>query len=188
MARGDPPHCRVPATVGSTAVTDRLVGMLALFAYSFLSNVALAVVPHEPAVLWAGPRLGIWSTALAATAGTVLAACVDHAVFVPIVTRLEQRRGVAPGLLQRWFARAPFAILAASGLTPLPFFPFKALAFTACYPLGRYCGALAAGRLPRYLLLAWLGVAVHLPTALIIALFLLLMIPTVRMLFGPRHA
>ena len=169
-------------------MTDRLVGMLALFAYSFLSNVALAVVPHEPAVLWAGPRLGIWSTALAATAGTVLAACVDHAVFVPIVTRLEQRRGVAPGLLQRWFARAPFAILTASGFTPLPLFPFKALAFTACYPLGRYCGALAAGRLPRYLLLAWLGVAVHLPTALIIALFVLLMIPTVRMLFGPRHA
>ncbi len=169
------------------------LGMLALFAYAFLSNVALAVVPHEPAVLWAGPRLGVWPTALAATAGTVLAAWVDHALFVPLVTRLEERRGAAPGRLQRWFARAPFAILAASGLTPLPFFPFKALAFTARYPLGRYCGAVAAGRLPRYLLLAWLGVAVHLPTALIIALFVLLMIPTVRMFYGPpppsrRHA
>ena len=162
--------------------------MLALFAYAFLSNVALAVVPHEPAVLWAGPRLGVWPTALVATAGTVLAAWVDHAAFVPLLTRLEQRRGATPGWIQRWFARAPFAILAASGLTPLPFFPFKALAFTTRYPLGRYCGAVAAGRLPRYLLLAWLGVAVHLPAAPLVALFVLLMIPTVRMLYGRRHA
>ena len=169
-------------------MTGCLAGVLALFAYASLSNVALAVVPHEPAVLWAGPRLGVWPTALAATAGTVLAAWVDHTVFVPLVTRLEQRRGTAPGRMQRWFARAPFVILAASGLTPLPFFPFKALAFATRYPLGRYCVAVAAGRLPRYLLLAWLGVAVHLPTALIVALFVLLMIPTVRMLYGSPPA
>jgi membrane protein YqaA with SNARE-associated domain len=123
------------------------VPILALFAYAFLSNVALAIVPHEPAVLWAGPRLGIWPTALAATAGTVLAALVDHLAFVPLLTRLQARRpaGAATGRIQRWFARAPFAILTLSGLTPLPFFPFKALAFTARYPLGRYCAAVAAG-------------------------------------------
>jgi len=30
-----------------------------LFAYAFLSNIALAVVPHEPAIIWYGPRLGV---------------------------------------------------------------------------------------------------------------------------------
>jgi membrane protein YqaA with SNARE-associated domain len=163
------------------------VPILALFAYAFLSNVALAVVPHEPALLWAGPRLGVWPTALAATAGTVLAALVDHLAFVPLLTRLQARRagGAATGRIQRWFARAPFAILTLSGLTPLPFFPFKALAFTARYPLGRYCAAVAAGRLPRYLLLAWLGVAVRLPTPLLVAVFVLLLFPTLRMLYDP---
>src|SRR3989442_2857016 len=101
--------------------------MLALFASAFLSNVALAVVPHEPAVLWAGPRLGVWPTALVATAGTVLAAWADHAAFVPLLTRLEQRPGPTPARLHRWMARAPFAILAASGRTPRPFLSFTTL-------------------------------------------------------------
>src|SRR5438309_10016324 len=114
---------------------------LALFGYAFISNVALAVVPHEPAIVWAG-------------------------------------------------ARAPFAVLAISGVTPLPFFPFKALAFAARYPLGKYLAAIAVGRLPRYLLLAWVGYAVHIPAWLLVFVFVLLLvplIPTVRMLLWPRH-
>src|SRR5258705_12365508 len=62
-----------------------------LFAYAFLSNIALAVVPHEPAIIWYGPRLGVWTTTLVATAGTMLAAAVDHHVFVPLVPRIPQR-------------------------------------------------------------------------------------------------
>src|SRR6266480_3403904 len=61
---------------------------LALFAYAFISNVALAVVPHEPAIVWAGARLGIWTTAVIATAGTVLASWVDHLVFVLLLVPL----------------------------------------------------------------------------------------------------
>src|SRR5207247_1175738 len=76
-----------------------------------------------------------------------------------------------PTSLQHWFRRAPFAIVALSGLTPLPFFPFKALAFTMGYPLGRYLAAVATRSVPRYALLAWLGVAVRLPSWLIAALF-----------------
>src|SRR3989442_2741467 len=65
---------------------------LTLFAYAFISNVALAVVPHEPVVIWYGARLGVWPTALVATAGTVAAALVDHRLFVPLIGRLAQRR------------------------------------------------------------------------------------------------
>jgi membrane protein YqaA with SNARE-associated domain len=162
--------------------------ILALFAYAFISNVALAIVPHEPVVIWYGPRLGVWVTALVATAGTVAAAWVDHRLFVPLVRRLAARRGdTSPLFLSRLFARSPFAILALSGLTPLPFFPFKVLAFTAGYRLDRYLAAVAAGRLPRYLLLAWLGTAVRLPAGLLAALFLLLLIPSVRVLLWPRR-
>ena len=160
-----------------------------LFGYAFLSNVALAVLPHEPAVIWYGARLGVWPTTLVASAGTVAAALVDHQVFVPLIRRAATRavpRAADPGPaawgLPRLFARAPFAVIALSGLTPLPFFPFKALAFTTGYPLGRYLAAVAARSAPRYALLAWLGVAVRLPTWLITALFVLLLIRSLRML------
>jgi len=155
-----------------------------LFGYAFLSNVALAVLPHEPAVIWYGARLGVWPTTLVATVGTVAAGLVDHRVFVPVIRRFRDaslRTPFGPSA-DRLFRRFPFATIALSGLTPLPFFPFKALAFTTGYPLGRYLAAVAARSVPRYALLAWLGVVVRLPTWLIAALFLLLLIPSVRML------
>jgi len=163
-----------------------------LFAYAFVSNVALAVLPHEPAVIWYSARLGVWPT-LIATAGTVAAALVDHRLFAPLIKRASRRRsesadpGPVAGGLPGLFTRAPFAILALSGLTPLPFFPFKALAFTTGYPRGRYLAAVAARCLPRYALLAWLGIAVRLPTWLFALSFVLLMIPSLRVLAWPRQ-
>src|SRR5437762_13360864 len=63
-----------------------------LFAYAFLSNIALAVVPHEPAIIWYGPRLGVWTTTLVGTAGTVLAAVAGPRLFAPPLGRLARRR------------------------------------------------------------------------------------------------
>jgi ribonucleoside-triphosphate reductase len=184
---------------------------LVLAAYAFLSNVALAVVPHEPAILLAGPQLGVWVTTLVATAATVAAAWVDHRVFVPLIKRfgrsvptlksgpdeaLRLRRSAVPGpglslgsdprLIARLFNRAPFAILALSGLTPLPFFPFKALALSSGYALRPYLAAVTARCLPRYALLAWLGVAVRIPAWVLALAFILLSLPTVRLLWPPR--
>ncbi len=169
--------------------------MLALLAYAFISNVALAVVPHEPVVIWYGARLGVWPTTFVATAGTVAAAWVDHRLFVPLIQRFAASRAADPGPAARgrsWvrsgFARFPFAILTLSGLTPLPFFPFKALAFAAGYPLGRYLGAITARSLARYALLAWLGVAVRLPPSLLVLVFLVLLIPSVKALLWHRQS
>lgn len=158
---------------------------LLLFAYAFLSNVALAVVPHEPVVIWYGAHLGVVPTAVIATAGTVAAAWTDHRLFATSIHRLTRgaaATAAAPSFALRWFGRAPFAVLALSGITPLPFFPFKLLAFAAHYPRGRYLAAVAAGRLPRYVLLAWLGTAVRLPTWALAAAALLLLLPTLRMI------
>ena len=157
-----------------------------LFAYAFLSNIALAFVPHEPAIIWYGPRLGVWTTTLVATAGTMLAAVVDHRVFVPLIRRKAQRG--SGGWPEQVFRRFPFATIALSGLTPLPFFPFKALAFATGCPVGKYTAAVAARCLPRYALLAWLGAAVQVPVWVMVALFALLMIPSLRMVRWPRAA
>ncbi len=172
-----------------------------LFAYAFLSNVALAVVPHEPAVIWYGPRLGQWTTTFVATAGTMLAAVVDHRLLAPPIRRLAQRGLGSSPLSTSWrggqgvrawperlFRRFPFATIALSGLTPLPFFPFKTLAFATGCPVGKYTAAVATRCLPRYALLAWLGAAVQVPVWVMVALSTLLMVPSLRMVRWPRAA
>jgi membrane protein YqaA with SNARE-associated domain len=165
--------------------------MLILFFYAFVSNVALAVVPHEPVVIWYGAQVGIWLTAAIATVGTVTASWVDHRVFVPVFERVSSTRPLTSGLvatLHRWFGRAPFAVIAISGLTPLPFWPFKAMAFAAGYPLGRYLAAVAAGRFPRYLLLAWLGLVINIPTWVLGAAFIILLLPSLRLIPWQRQS
>jgi membrane protein YqaA with SNARE-associated domain len=160
-----------------------------LFAYAFLSNVAMAVVPHEPVVLWYGARYGIWFTAAVATLGTLFAAWVDHRVFVPLIGRVQHTPFFAEGAigwLRARFSRAPFAVLAVSGVTPLPFFPFKAMAFAEHYPIGRYLAAVAAGRFPRYVLLAWLGVVIQIPTWVLVALFAVMLFPSLRLAWRRR--
>ncbi len=161
-----------------------------LFAYAFVSNVALAVVPHEPVVIWYGAVLGVWATALVATAGTVAASWVDHRLFVPLLGRAAAQSVLAGGVVGRLrdvFARAPFAIIAASGITPFPFFPFKVMAFAEGYPLGRYLAAVGVGRLPRYALLAWLGVVVEIPAWVLVVVFLVLLTPSLRLIWRRRR-
>lgn len=160
-----------------------------LFGYAFLSNVAMAIVPHEPVVLWYGARFGIWYTAIIATLGTVAAAWVDHRVFVPLIRKVQHTPFFAEGSigwLRARFSKAPFVVLAVSGVTPLPFFPFKAMAFAEHYPLGRYLAAIAAGRFPRYVLLAWLGVVIQIPTWVLIALFVVMVLPSARLAWKRR--
>jgi membrane protein YqaA with SNARE-associated domain len=179
-------------------MVDVAPGAVLLFGYAFLSNVALAVVPHEPAVIWYGARLGILPTTLVATAGTVLAAFADHTVFVPLIERIAARRSAgrggprgvpaAPLFPERVFRHFPFAVIALSGLTPLPFLPFKALAFATGYPIGKYACAVVARCLPRYALLAWLGNVARVPAWLFVALSALLMIPSLRMVLWPTRA
>ena len=160
-----------------------------LFAYAFISNVAMAIVPHEPVVLWYGARYGVWATAVIATAGTLAAAYVDYLAFVPLIRRVQHTPFFAEGTvgwLRARFSRAPFTILAVSGITPLPFFPFKAMAFAEHYPLGRYLGAVAVGRFPRYLLLAWLGIMIRIPTWVLVVLFAVMLLPSLRVAWKRR--
>ena len=168
-----------------------LTAVAALFAYAFVSNAAMAVVPHEPVVIWYGGQYGIWLTAVVATAGTVTAAWIDHRAFTPLIQRVAHRAFFAEGVvgwLRARFARAPFAVLAVSGVLPLPAFPFKAMAFAERYPLARYMGAVAAGRFPRYVLLAWLGVVITIPVWVLVALFVVMLLPSLRMLWKQRSA
>lgn len=163
-------------------------GVLILFVYAFLSNVAMAVVPHEPAVIWYGRTSGVLLTAVVATAGTVAASWVDYRLFAAWISRIAASKH-SPSWLGKArvaFARAPFFTIALSGLTPLPFFPFKVLAFAERYPLACYLSAVALGRFPRYVLLAWLGYTLAIPGWPFVLLSLLFFLPTLRRFLWPR--
>lgn len=145
--------------------------------YAIPANTAISLFPHEPVLIFFGKFADIWITAAAATAGTVVAGYMDHTVFTPLLN-LEGRQAYrehglyrkAAGFFERW----PFATLAVAGFSPIPFWPFKFLTFSVHYPLRRYLAALVAGRFPRYVILAWLGLSLGdaIPDWVLAALFL----------------
>lgn len=142
--------------------------------YAIPANSAISVFPHEPVVIWYGSVGNIWWTALAASAGTLVAGFLDHSVFVPVMNL----RGLTGYKEKAWYMKAarlfmkyPFAVIVVAGFTPIPFFPFKFLSFSLRYPLWRYLSALLIGRFPRYVLLAWIGHVIHIPAWLLVAIF-----------------
>lgn len=142
--------------------------------YAIPANSAISVFPHEPVVIWYGTVGDIWWTAVAASAGTLVAGFLDHSVFVPVMNL----KGLTGYKEKTWYQKAarlfmkyPFAVIVVTGFTPIPFFPFKFLSFSLHYPLWKYLSALLVGRFPRYVLLAWIGHVIHVPGWLLIAIF-----------------
>lgn len=139
--------------------------------YSIPANTAISVFPHEPVLIYFGKVANLWISAAAATAGTLVAGIMDHAVFVPVLN-LQRLTGYkekafyrkAIGYFQRW----PFPTLVVTGFTPIPFFPFKFLAFSMHYPMWKYVIALVVARFPRYYLLALIGSAFPVPTWILV--------------------
>lgn len=142
--------------------------------YAVPANSAISVFPHEPVVIWYGTVGSIWWTAVAASAGTMVAGFLDHSVFVPVMNL----KGLTGYKEKAWYQKAarlfmkyPFAVIVVTGFTPIPFFPFKFLSFSVRYPLWKYLTALLLGRFPRYALLAWIGYVIDIPTWLLVAIF-----------------
>jgi membrane protein YqaA with SNARE-associated domain len=147
---------------------------LYLLFYTIPANSAISLFPHEPVVIYFGKHGSVLYTALAATAGTLIAGFLDHSVFVPAMNH----RALSSFKEHAWYVRAaelfmrfPFLVLVVTGFTPVPFFPFKFLSFSVHYPLWRYLAALLTGRFPRYLILAWLGQVIDMPNWLLFGTF-----------------
>lgn len=140
--------------------------------YSIPANTAISVFPHEPVLLYFGKVANLWLAAAWATLGTAIAGVMDHLVFVPILNlqniRAYKRRKFYR-LAISWFMRWPFATIVVTGFAPIPFFPFKFLAFSIRYPMWKWIAALVVARFPRYYLLALLGATIPIPNWVLIA-------------------
>lgn len=113
-----------------------------------------------------------WLLALIGTAGATLSEAVNYRVIdwvaaLPALAATKQRRAV------RWsvdaFLKAPFWTTAFVIFSPLPDSAVRVLAPLGRYPMWKFLGATAVGRLPRFLLIAGLGWLVRFPPSLLLA-------------------
>jgi uncharacterized membrane protein YdjX (TVP38/TMEM64 family) len=85
-------------------------------------------------------------------------------------------RGLRDGRWTAWgvarFARAPFSTVAIFAFTPLPFWVARCLAILHGYSKPRYFAATAIGRLPRFMIYAWLGAVLEVPGLVLLAVLL----------------
>lgn len=142
--------------------------------YAIPANTAVSVFPHEPVLVYYGKFAHLGITAGAATVGTLVAAYLDHGVFVPVLNLDGLQAYKEKALyrrLVRYFQKWPFATLLVAGFTPIPFWPVKFLSFSVHYPLEKYLSAVAISRFPRYLLLAWVGSALEVPNWILFGVF-----------------
>ncbi|NNE46923.1 MAG: hypothetical protein HKN37_09725 [Rhodothermales bacterium] len=152
-------------------------GLLWLFFYSIPANTAISVFPHEPVIVYSGQYFDPVVVALVALAGNLAAGYADYHFFTPVLQMKFSASYRKTNMYQRairWFDAAPFWAVAVFALTPLPFYLVKFLVFSSGYSMSRYMMAIAVGRLPRFYLLALLGVFVNVPAWVMVAIFSLI--------------
>ncbi|MBD3288320.1 hypothetical protein GF337_05910 [candidate division KSB1 bacterium] len=157
------------------AVQAQYRSFIYVFFYSIPSNTAISVFPHEPVLIFCGQYQNLFLLALSATLGTIVAGYIDFQVFVPIlnykkIVGYKEKRFYQISI--KYFNKFPFWTLVFAGFTPVPFFIFKFFAFSVNYPLWKYLTAVVIGRFPRYILLAWLGLTLNIPSEILIAIFI----------------
>lgn len=148
-----------------------------LFFYSFPSEFLIAVVPHEPILIYFGKFYTPFTVAAVAIISTLLTEALNYSTFKYITDtqffqKVSHKKTVTK--IIKLFQKSPFLAIWIAGLTPIPFYPFRFLVVLARYPLVRYLLALFLSRTPRFCILAYLGHAINIPDYLLIALFVVL--------------
>ncbi len=148
-----------------------------LFFYSFPSEFLIAVVPHEPILIYFGKFYTPFTVAAVAIISTLLTEALNYSAFKYITDtqffqKINHKKTVTK--IIKLFQKSPFLALWIAGFTPIPFYPFRFLVVLARYPLVRYLLALFLSRTPRFCILAYLGHAINIPDYLLVALFVVL--------------
>lgn len=148
-----------------------------LFFYSFPSEFLIAIVPHEPILLYFGKFFSPLTVSLVAVIGTALTEALNYSVFRYVTNmnffkKIRYRKTV--NRIVELFKKAPFIALCVAGLTPIPFYPFRFLVVMARYPLIKYISAVILSRTPRFFLLALLGYTLKFSDYILAILFVIL--------------
>lgn len=148
-----------------------------LFFYSFPAEFLVAIVPHEPILLYFGKFCSPLTVALVASGSTLLTEILNYSAFkfvtdLKIFEKMRHRKTV--NKIVELFNKSPFIALLVAGFTPIPFYPFRFLVVLAHYPITKYVLAVFLSRTPRFYILAFVGHMIKIPDYLLIALFAVL--------------
>ena len=152
--------------------------LFVLFLYSIPGQFIVAIMPHEPIILYFSKYFSPLSVTLAALAGTLFAEYFNYMLVIlffkiPKVDDLRQRKAFKTAA--RYFLRVPFVSLVIASITPIPFYPFRIIAPASGYPLIKYLLALIIGRTPRFYILAYIGYSIPIPNEIIIVFFIIIL-------------
>ena len=150
-----------------------------LFFYSFPSEFLIAIVPHEPILLYFGKFYSPLTVAAVGIIGTVMTEAINYSAFnyitdTNLFQKIHHRKAVKK--IIELFRKSPFLAIWIAGLTPIPFYPFRFLVVLARYPILKYLLAVFLSRSPRFYLLAYLGHAIKFPDYLLIIFFVILIL------------
>jgi membrane protein YqaA with SNARE-associated domain len=171
----------VCAAAGIAILTfaPHLAGVFLCAVYAIPSN-SVFPIPHEPGVLFFAKYYDPLLIAAAATFGSVVMSFADYAMIETMLRRSRLARQTRDSRLVqwgvRWMKRWPFIVVVVFSLVPLPITVIRVLAPLSGYPIGRYIAAQIVGRFPRFLILAMIGHAIQVPTWLLVALTLALVV------------
>jgi len=155
-------------------------GLAWLYVYSIPSHVYISFLPHEPVLLYVGKLYNIVLVVTAATLGTLVAGFIDYETLGPalkhkrIQTLYHDKKFYHRAV--DLFYKAPFCAIFVAALTPIPYYPIKLLSIASDYPEGKYLFALTLGRIPRYFLLTYAGIAFDIPNWVLILFFVALLL------------
>jgi len=155
--------------------------LLVLFFYTFPSHFLIALLPHEPVIIYFGKFYAPLTVASVAVVGTVTIEMINYAIikfaaeFKPFekirLNRFTQE-------ILNLFNKMPFLALLAAGILPVPYYPFRFLVVLARYSLLRYALSVFISRFCRFYLLSTLGNRVRIPDSVLVVVFLIILITT----------
>jgi len=151
----------VGLSLGGRHLSDRSFWLLALLVYLSLA-CNFFPLPTLWIVLAAGSFSGAapWTVAFVAAVGTCIANLNDYHLLsfllgYPKFARLKKLRFYKGAV--RWFGKAPFLMILAANLLPIPIDLIRPLAIYSRYGRVHFTLAGFAGRFPRYLVIAYVG-------------------------------
>ncbi len=156
-----------------SAVTYVWLAVLSLPANSPLSPILPTF--FEPIIIEAAKWEPAWGVTLVATSGYMYMEYINWHVYSWVLS-WERLGGLRSNRWVRWgvdnFAWSPFWMVVIFAFTPLPFWAARGLAILHRYPLWKFMMATVVGRVPRWLLYAWFGGTVNVPTWVLVGIIL----------------
>jgi membrane protein YqaA with SNARE-associated domain len=137
-------------------------------------------LPTIPAVGFISKLFSPVLIAFIATIGTCVANLNDYAILAWLFRhhRVRKIRDInSYRRLLRFFDQYAFITLSVAAFLPIPIDVIRLLAISRAYPYWKYIAGTFVGRLPRYLILAYLGK--ELPAKYILVLFALSALPAI---------